>query len=289
MNKIALFYQLWFDSGERFLEAAKKLKVDLVPIQYDDLVMRQLEILYQGKPLSDFDLFYFRAVGQAIEWANLLIFYTKQKKIPAVDEYLKIWGPQRRLKSIAGVILNQAGVFYPRTSFASQQKQLVKEAINFQFPFVLKISKGGRHGVGTFLIKDKKTLTRIIKGRIEKTGFLIQEYIANDGDYRLFLIGYKTLGGFKRQRKEERLVLNRSAGPSVGLKRIPKAVQLEAEKAVRALKVEIAAVDLVIDKRSGKPVVIEVNEAPQFRIFEKRTGIDVAEAVIKYLAKKASQ
>ena len=78
-------------------------------------------------------------------------------------------------------------------------------------------------------------------------------------------------------------------GPSTGLKRIPAAVQAEAEKAVKALKVEVASVDMVVAKDTGRPVIIEVNEAPEFSVFEKKTGIDVATAVINYLAQKAKK
>ena len=81
----------------------------------------------------------------------------------------------------------------------------------------------------------------------------------------------------------------RSLGASEKLDSIPPAVVDLAQKATEALKVEIAAVDLVIDKKTGRPVIIEVNEAPQFRIFEKRTGIDAAEKIIKYLVKKAGK
>lgn len=291
--KIALFYRVWFDTGEKFLAAAKKKGIDLVPIQYHDLVLRQkgsdFEIWYQGKPLSEFDLFFFRAVGEATEWANLLLLYAQKKKIPLVDEYLAAFGPERRLKSISGVFLAKSKVNYPRTSFAANKEALLAEAKKFKYPFVLKISRGGRHGLGTLLVSDKKVLERSIKGRIEKTGFLLQEYIPNDGDYRLMVIGYQVLGGFKRQKKEKRLVLSQSLGPSEALKTIPQAVKEEAEKACQALKVEIASVDMVIDKRNRKPVIIEVNEAPQFEVFEKRTGINVAEKVIDYLATKAKK
>jgi ribosomal protein S6--L-glutamate ligase len=187
------------------------------------------------------------------------------------------------------VILNQAGVAYPRTSLASSQDQLLKEARNFSFPFVLKVSKGGRHGLGTILVKDMQILARVLKGRIQKSSFLLQEYIKNDGDYRIFLIGYQVLGGFKRQKKEEKLILNRSLGPSRGLEEIPKKVAELARKAARALKVEICAVDLVINEQSQEPVIIEVNEAPQFRIFKKRTGIDVSEQIVKFLLEKAGK
>ncbi|MBN1263620.1 MAG: ATP-grasp domain-containing protein [Candidatus Pacebacteria bacterium] len=291
--KIALFYRVWFDSGEELLKAGKKLGVELVPINYQDLILRQkentFEIFWEDQPLSNFDLFYFRAVGSATEWSNLLVLYALAEKIPFVDEYLGVWGPGRRLKSIAGVILGQNQIAYPQTSFASDRDQLSKEAKRFAYPFVLKISKGGRHGLGTLLVKDMQTYTRLCKGRIERSSFLLQEYIPNDGDYRLFLTGYKVLGAFKRQKKEQKLILNRSSGPSESLKRVPSEVVKLAEKAARVLKVEIAAIDMVIDQRTNKPTVIEVNEAPQWRVFTQRTGIDVAGEIVRYLIRKASK
>ena len=288
--KIAFFYRVWFDSSEKLLAAAKKKGIELIPIQYNDLILRQekdsFEIFYQNKPLSEFNLFYFRAVGEAIEWTNLLLFYAKNKEIPVVDEYLLYLGPKRRLKSISGIILAKNKVNYPQTSFVASKEALLTEIKKFQYPFVMKISKGGRRGIGTLLIKNKEILERVIKGRIETTGFLLQEYIPNDGDYRLMVIGYQLLGAFKRQKKEERLVLSRSLGSSKKTI-LPLAIKEEAEKACRALKVEIASVDMVVNKRTNKPVVIEVNEAPQFEVFEKRTKIDVAQAIVGYLAQQA--
>jgi hypothetical protein len=129
--KIALFYRVWFDTAEKFLEVAKKKNIEMVPIQYDDLVLRQkgrdFEILYQSKPLSDYDLFYFRAVGSANEWASLLIRYAKNKQIPLVDDYLVDLGLEKRAKSVGGVILAKEGINYPRTSFASSKETLLEE------------------------------------------------------------------------------------------------------------------------------------------------------------------
>ncbi len=82
--KIALFYRVWFDSGEKFLAAARKLGIELTVINYQDLTLSQdeagVEIFYEVRPLSDFNLFYFRAVGNAEEWANLLVLYAQEKK-----------------------------------------------------------------------------------------------------------------------------------------------------------------------------------------------------------------
>jgi len=289
--KIALFYRVWFDSGEKFLAAARKSGIELVPVHYDDLILKQkgtgFDIYYQGEPLSDFSLFYFRAVGEATEWANLLVAYAKSKQIPFVDEYLGIWGPARRLKSFSGIILAENRVAYPQTSLVSREDRLFEEVKNFSFPLILKVSKGGRHGIGTLLVKDEQMLARVIKGRIERSSFLLQEYLPNDGDYRLFLVGYQVLGGFKRQKKEEKLVLNRSAGTSANLEKIPSQIINLAQKAASVLKVEVAAIDLVINQKTGQPVIIEVNEAPEFYVFEKRTGINVAQKVVEFLITKA--
>jgi hypothetical protein len=291
--KIALFYRLWTNSGEKFLAAARGHGIGLIPIQYGQLTLRQkksgLEIYFEDKPLSEFKLFYLRSVGSDIEWANLLMLYAKAKNIPVVDEYLVKWGPERRLKSIAGVILGQEGIAYPKTSLVTEVDRLKRELTNYQYPLILKVSRGGRHGVGTFLVNNQSEVERVVRGRISKTGFLIQEYIPNDGDYRLVLVGYKALGAFKRQEKEKGLTLNRSAGPSQTVKKLPEMVKVEAEKATGALRVEIASVDMVINQKTNRPVIIEVNEAPEFDVFEKRTGIDVANAVVDYLKQKAAQ
>jgi ribosomal protein S6--L-glutamate ligase len=132
------------------------------------------------------------------------------------------------------------------------------------------------------LIKEDSQLEKILLGR-ERQNFIIQEYIPNDGDYRLFLVGYRVMAGFKRQRKEEKLILNRSLGSSEVLEKIPGDVVEEAEKAARTLGVQIAGIDLVRDERTKKPVVIEVNQSPEFYVMERRTGKDIAGEIVRFL------
>jgi glutathione synthase/RimK-type ligase-like ATP-grasp enzyme len=101
-------------------------------------------------------------------------------------------------------------------------------------------------------------------------------------------VGYQCVGGFKRQVKEEKLILNRSQGRSLSVE-VPAEVVEMAEKAARTLKVEVAGTDLVKDSQSGKVYVIEVNEAPQFKVFEKRTKINAAGKILEYCVEKFSK
>jgi len=66
--------------------------------------------------------------------------------------------------------------------------------------------------------------------------------------------------------KEDKLVLNKSVGKSIGLPVVPKAVVEAAEAAARAVEVEVAGIDLVQDSRDGKVYIVEVNEAPEFKV-----------------------
>lgn len=297
MKKIAYFYRVdkW-GTYERFLDEAREMGIELVPIKYKELSMRQDEkgvaIFFGERDLSEFDLFYFRAVGKELEWSKILSDYAKSKNIPVVDEYLSTDGALRRFKSVGGMKMVVQGVSYPATWYVGKYEEAVERSREIGLPVVIKMSEGGRHGLSTFWIREEKDFeemkTKVLdeKGKT-KRGYLVQEYIPNDGDYRLMVVGYKTLGGFKRAPKEVKLVMNKSIGKSKGLDEIPADVAMEAEKAARALGIEVTGVDLVVDQRTGKAVVIEANEAPQFTVFEKRSGKNAAKAIIEYLVSKA--
>jgi len=288
-KKIGFFYTTWADSGEKLLKAAKTAGVNLVPIHYSQVVCRgdkgKWEILFKNHSLSELDLFYFRNVGDKNEALPVLLEYATENNIPVVDQYLrKLGGAFRKKKSCEAMMLLKSKISYPRSIFISNPEELKEIANSQKKPIILK-STSGRHGTSTFLLKSNSQLTKVLMGR-NTINFLIQEYIPNDGDYRLFLVGHKVVACFKRQQKEKKLILNRSQGKSQFLKKIPALVAKEADKATEILGVEIAGVDMVIDKRNQKPVVIEVNQAPEFYVMEQRTRINIAEKIINYLKER---
>ena len=302
--KIAYLHRLGFPETEsRFFDEAGKLGIELVPIKYTELRLIEQEIYWRSSRLSEFDGWYFRAVGTELEWAKLLELYAKKMNIGVVDEYLLTHGPLRRFKSVMGWQLLEAGVNYPKTSLVKNLDELEKEIVDRNFPLIVKLSQGGRHGMGTFWIKDHYSLTELaeklmarIKNAVAKRksapvyqDFLVQDFIENDGDYRVMVVGYKCIGGYKRAVKEEKLVMNKSVGKSVKLDKVSDEVIEQAERAARALGVEVAGIDLVKERHTDKIYVIEVNEAPQFKVFEKRTGVNAAREILLYLQSKFSQ
>ena len=299
--KIAVFYRIDFEETRtRMDEEAAKLGLELAWIRYRELKVVGTDIFWGETNIKDFDGWYFRAVGNELEWSKLLQFYARKHSIPVVDDYLLSEGPLRRFKSVMSWQLLDAGIKYPKSSFVESISDLENELKNWEFPLIVKMSKGGRHGMGTFFLRefgDFKDLEEKLVSKVETTeaegrkgiglrGFLIQEYIANDGDFRVMTVGYKCIGGFKRMPKVEKLVLNQSEGSSVGLSEVPVNVAKVAEEAARVLGVEIAGTDLVISNKTGEVYLIEVNEAPQFKVFEKRTKINAPRKILEYCVNK---
>jgi len=291
-KKIALFYTAWTDSGEKFLQAASSYPIELTPIHYSQLVCRaensSWEIYFNQQPLKNFHLFYLRSVGDSNELLPLLLDYAEENHIPLIDSYLKkLGGAFRKKKSIEAMMLVKNGIPYPRSFFVSDREKL-KEIVQHQTkPLIIK-STSGRHGTNTFLVENNPQLEKILRGR-SKTNFLVQEYIPNSGDYRLFLVNYQVIAGFKRQAKEKRLILSRSRGGSTPLRKIPPLIKQTAQKAAKILGIEIAGVDLVVDQRTQQPVVIEVNQAPEFEVMERKTGVNIAEKILAFLIQEAKK
>lgn len=299
--KIAVFYRVDFeDTRSRMDEEAKKLRLELSWIKYKELRLEGTEIFWGSVNVKDFDGWYFRAVGNELEWSKLLQLYARKNNIPVVDDYLLSEGPLRRFKSVMSWQLADAGVRYPKSSFVESIADLEDELRKWKFPLIVKMSKGGRHGMGTFFLKEESEIESLKNKLISRAetaeaegkkiepqrGFLIQEYIENDGDFRVMTVGYKCIGGFKRMPKVEKLVLNQSEGNSVGLANVPEEVADVAEKAARVLGVEVAGTDLVISRQTGEVYLIEVNEAPQFKVFEKRTKVNVPKIILEYCINK---
>jgi len=158
------------------------------------------------------------------------------------------------------------------------------------FPVILKGSSGDR-GTNVFKIDNMKQLEKKIRQlrKIEIEGgkrYMLQEFIPNDGDYRILVLGNKVLGAMKRTSKNfnKEFRNNFSVGGRVEVVEIPESIKKLAIKAAKVCGLLVAGVDVVY--RNGdvkKPVVWEVNKGPQFWGFMEATGIDVPKEIIKFL------
>ena len=171
----------------------------------------------------------------------------------------------------------------------SAKADISLEKGTFHFPIIIKGS-GGDRGTRVFKADNLEELEKLVRDlrkseTEEGKRYMLQEYIPNDGDYRVLVLGNKVLGVMKRSSQDKREFRNNySMGGEVEVADLPEEVKTLAVKAAKVCGLAVAGVDVAFrDYDLSKPVIWEVNKGPQFKGFMKATGIDVPKEIVKYL------
>jgi ribosomal protein S6--L-glutamate ligase len=151
-------------------------------------------------------------------------------------------------------------------------------------PHVIKLNEGAQ-GQGVLLAEKRSAAQGMIEAfRGLYANFLVQEFIreARGVDLRCFVVGGKVVAAMQRQATDGDFRANLHRG---GTARPVELTALEADMAIHAAQViglGVAGVDLLRSNRG--PLVLEVNSSPGLEGIESATGVDVAGAIIDYVA-----
>lgn len=281
-----------------FTEEARKLGVDLTVAPFSSLEYELSDTKFSmtagGKDVSTFAVCYIRMVGKRLEEAALFANYCTEKKIRLVDRMFQNPSTVRLPlpKSIETKILGEKGVSTPKTYFGSLKSILEKAPIVFQYPFVIK-STTGKQGHGVWAPRNKKELEELF-GELKqyqkkkKGAFIAQEFIQSSQRTRVFVIGERAVAAITRPTRWRRRFIPKINGKFPEGKRgalypIPKDQAAIAVKAAKALGIEIAGVDILINDKTKKLFVLEVNSAPRWESIKGDTGMNVEREILKYL------
>ena len=237
-----------------------------------------------GWLLEEFDAIYFRYWGlpEVQSHALALARYCRLKKIPYIDAEVFRRGSYNKINQYLNLF--EAGVPFPSTIVCSAGRMRLLAEQYLSFPFVAKDARASR-GNTNFLVESVDQLESIVAEYADKT-FVLQQYIANEGDYRVFVTGDVVPLVIYRQSKSGYLN-NTSQGASASLVPIGEVNLDMIEDAIRAAKFfgrDIAGVDMVFDT-DGNHYCFEVNRAPQ--IEHSSFEAEKAEAVAALLSRIA--
>lgn len=164
------------------------------------------------------------------------------------------------------VQLAQAGIAVPDTLYAKphhMQKLLHDLPTGFSLPCILKSSRGSR-GDDNYLIKNPTDATEVLANT--KTDYIVQNFIPNNGDYRLLFVGVdESPMVFLRKGEGDTHLNNTSKGGSGSMVRpdsLPEGVLAMAGRAAEVLQREISGVDVIINKQTNQAYILEVNTTP---------------------------
>ncbi len=245
----------------------------------------------QPEQLHQYDLIYLWATGKRRwEWFTAADYLKQKHQVKIINQKIVDTNYNYFLTPASDYLKQTKNHLpYPRSAIIFNAQSARAITADFSFPLILKINPS-RQGRRVFKINSPAELENTINKSGEAVSFVIREFIPNDGDIRVFTIGYRAVGAMKRTPKKGDFRANISQGGSgekLDLAKHPKIKKL-AEAAARITKTEIAGVDIILHQKTRQPYILEVNPGPQFTGLEKYTKLNIAQEMIRYFEKVAS-
>ena len=267
----------WND--EQIVKEARKLKIDCVKKDLRDLNDPKIY-----KSLGDIILWRSSSLEPRVGRTTLLNILIKQGK----------------------TVINRSIVDYPAVIFKQFQQEYVRKfnkKINtiqtftffnkddlikgvreglLEFPFIKKPNLGSK-GQGIKLVLDKYGIDGLGEDEVKQSVF--QNFIENDGDYRVLVIGGRPIGAMKRVGKKNSFVNNVSMGGEtfrVDNEKLESKLFEIAAQVAATFNLGFCGVDIIKNKRTGELFFLELNTVPQWEGFQKCTKVNVARELLLY-------
>ncbi len=248
-------------------------------------------VLFEGKPFPKFDVIIPRVtLLRAIELQTALLKQFQLMGVPVINGFRPINRAKNKLNTMQ--TLNHHNLGIPRTIVIRRMRE-VDWAVKYLggLPVIIK-TPFGTYGSGVVISESKRSLTSsldAIWGTQDISIILLQEFIkeSKGKDIRVFVVGGKVVASMMRAAVRGEFRSNIELGGAGEKVEITPEEETLAIKATEALGLHMGGVDIVRSK-SG-PLVLEVNGNPGFKKLEEVTGINVAKAIIDYVATKVTQ
>jgi len=222
-------------------------------------------------PVDSYDVVVLRGrMRPYIMLASALSHYASAKGLRFFNDY-SLYRPSSKLSQT--IAMHEQGVPLPATLACDHPEQLVAQAARrLTYPLIAKDTYGA-HGDHNFLVHSEDELRDILRTH-STLSFVLQEFIPNDADYRILIIGNQQLI-IRRQAVGDSHLNNTSRGATATLvnpQDFPAETLAYAQRFAHDLHLDIAGVDAIQHKETGEMFFLEVNSQPQLL-----TGAFVAE------------
>ena len=213
----------------------------------------------------------------------VLIRHFSLMGIPVVNDLNSINLTKNQFLTL--MTLTAAGISVPDTVFVNSAEGFHNALIRLGgVPVVVK-QVSNRQGEGVFLVETEHQARKVVQDHLdERNGLLLQRFIHPKGrqDIRILVVGGKAVGAIELWPREGDFRANVHLGGKNRAKDLSPELADIALRATRAVGLDIAGVDLILDQ-NGRINVLEINYSPGFRGMEAASRLDMAGRIIHYL------
>lgn len=223
--------------------------------------------LADGTDIASFDLiFMFGWFKTKLleDIAHSVAVYAHFKNVPFLNtETLHERSKSKLSQYVTAVVAGVPVVPFIVSSTSSSLEQFANESV-FSGELIVKAIMGSR-GDDNYKVSSFQDALKIIRQRPE-TPFVIQEFVPNDGDLRVIVVG-----------DEVGLIISRKSAPGSHLNNTSKGGQAnllnqadvaddilkDSIKMAKALRREVSGIDMIIHSKTGQHYLLEANNMPQ--------------------------
>ena len=252
-----------------------------------DLSGAEPDLQFRGRPLSDYDAILPR-IGRSITYfGTAVVRQFEQMDVYTPNTANGITNARDKLR--ATQILSRHAIGMPATAFVRNRAD-VRPAIERVggAPVVIKLLEGTQ-GIGVILAPEVRIAETIIETlHSTNQNVLIQHFVAESRgrDIRALVVGDRVVAAMRRVAAGDEFRSNVHRGGSVERVELTPEFEQAAVRSAQIMGLRVAGVDM-LESDEG-PLVMEVNSSPGLQGIERATQLDVAGAVIDYIANQVA-
>jgi len=248
-----------------------------------DLTADEPDLHYRGRQLSDYDAILPRIGNSITYFGTAVVRQFEQMDVYTPNTANGISSARDKLR--ANQILSRHNIAMPPTAFVRNRAD-VRPAIERVggAPVVIKLLEGTQ-GIGVILAPQVKVAEAIIETlHSTKQNVLIQKFISESRgrDIRALVVGDRVVAAMRRSAAGDEFRSNVHRGGSVEAIELDPVYERAAVRSAQIMGLRVAGVDM-LEGEDG-PLVMEVNSSPGLQGIETATKLDVAGAIIDYIA-----
>jgi ribosomal protein S6--L-glutamate ligase len=268
---------------EAALQRGHKVKV-LNTLKFAiDLDRGNPDLYFRQKQLSSYDAVLPRIGASITYYGTAVVRQFQEMDVFCANTAHGINNSRDKLRSLQ--LLSRHHVGIPRTTFVRDKKDVLPaiERVGGA-PVIIKLIEGTQ-GIGVLLADTVNMAESIIELlQSQRQNVLIQKFVAESKgkDIRAIVVGDRVVAAMRRVAQGQEFRSNVHRGG------VAEAVELSDEyietavKATQIMGLQVAGVDM-LESKTG-PQIMEVNSSPGLEGIESCTGLDVAGAIIDYIA-----
>ena len=239
--------------------------INLTKGRYNNLAFNfksnEVQLLHRGKDIKQFSTVWLSSIWGSRDLAYGVNLYLDHFNTPHTFVEKTVSKITDQVTFILGGIETPDTFFIDRPDITNHV-DIIEETCGY--PMIIKDTKGSR-GKHSICVKNRKKLLEEYPKLPKHRKYLIQRFIPNEYDWGVIVANGKVVSGEKSYPTKGEFRNNTCNGAKeifAKTKNIPKPIQEVAIKASEALGLSWSRADIVVDKNTNIPYILEVNRYP---------------------------